>query len=73
MNGIRNISLDNLSDNFYQYANRMMVLLALQNVELPSVFGSIDVKIRSLLLNKEQIEAVHLALLKKHVFITGKK
>eukprot|EP00111_Clytia_hemisphaerica_P023149 TCONS_00068098-protein len=71
LNGIRCISLDNLSHNFYQYANRMMMLLALQDVQLPSVFGSTDIKIRSLLLNREQMEAVHLALVKKHVFITG--
>ena len=65
------VSSENLSDNFYQYANRLMVLLSLHNVGLPSAFGSPDTKIKTLLLNREQKEGIELALQSRKAVIRG--
>ena len=48
-----------------------MVLIALDDVELPTVFGNPGAQIQSLLLNKEQLEAVEVALTFKKVLIRG--
>ena len=67
----RGIATNNFSDNFYQYANRIMVLLSLHNVHLPSAFGTLDLKIKTLLLNGEQRQAIETALDSKKAIIRG--
>ena len=67
----RGIASNNFSDNFYQYANRIMVLLSLHNVDLPTAFGTIDTKIKTLLLNGEQRQAIETALDSKKAIIRG--
>lgn len=48
-----------------------MVFLAVHDVELPSAFGNPDTKIKSLLMNKEQIQVVNSALNSRKVILTG--
>jgi len=58
-------------NNCRDYANRLLVLIALDDVTLPSAFGSSDTKIRSLLLNVEQMEAINKVDVTNKLMILG--
>ena len=68
---LRGIQYKEENNSFCKYPNRMMVLLAVQDIELPSAFGNPDTKIKSLLMNKEQIQVVNTAFKSRKAILAG--
>ena len=63
--GISNVNNKQTDEMFLAIANRVMVTISLSQLNMPTAFGPTSKKIRTLLLNKSQMEAVQDANTKK--------